>query len=84
MRLLSEVNFILKRQGSNLGYLSFYGLHRQVGELDVDEALIYVVAVMVGIFLFALRYLIHQQTLKYRANEFNHPPEVGGYEFKAG
>ncbi len=48
-------------------YLSFYGLHRQVMELDVDEALIYVVAVMVGIFLFALWYLIHQQTLKYRA-----------------
>jgi|YelNatPaOPRAMG01_1025707.scaffolds.fasta_scaffold58316_3 hypothetical protein len=32
-------------------YLSFYGLHRQVGEWDVKEALSYVLAVMVSIFL---------------------------------
>lgn len=31
-------------------YLSFYGLHRQVGEWDVKEALSYVLAVMVSIF----------------------------------
>ena len=48
-------------------YLSFYGMHRQVMELDVEEALSYVVAVMVGIFLFALWYFIHQQTSEHRA-----------------
>jgi len=69
MRLFLMVHRGVAKYNLSL-YLSFYGLHRQVGELDVDEALIYVVAVMVGIFLFALWYLIHQQTLKYRAKNF--------------
>jgi len=49
-------------------YLSFYGLHRQVGELDVEEALVYVVVVMVKIIfcVFSLWHFAHQQTLKYK------------------
>ena len=51
-------------------YLSLYGLHRQVEEWDVEEALSYVLAVMVSIFLFALWHLIHQKTLEHRATYF--------------
>jgi len=35
-------------------YVSLYGFCRQVGEWGVEGALVYVLAVMVGIFLFAL------------------------------
>jgi len=70
MRLFFMVHCGVAKYNLSL-YLSFYGMHRQVGELDVDEALIYVVAVMVGKFLFALWYLIHQQTSEYRAINLN-------------